>query len=108
MNIISGLHEYLYDDSQIMKAAEIAKVKLFDMRKLIPSKDMEVFTGRVADISAIRIAILGTDCAIGKRTTATILEESLNKRGIKTILINTGQTALIQGGRYSIALDSVP
>ncbi|MAA67726.1 MAG: EBNA-1 nuclear protein [Deltaproteobacteria bacterium] len=108
MNIISGLHEYLCNDSQIMKAAEISKVKLFDMRKPIPSKDMVVFTGSVADTSEIRIAILGTDCAIGKRTTATILEESLNKRGIKTILINTGQTGLIQGGRYGIALDSVP
>ena len=108
MNIVSGLHEYLSDDSEIVKAAKLKNIKIRDIRKPKPSKDMKVFNGRVANIDAIKIAILGTDCAIGKRTTATILEKTLNEQGIKTILINTGQTGLIQGGSYGIALDAVP
>jgi uncharacterized NAD-dependent epimerase/dehydratase family protein len=52
--------------------------------------------------------VLGTDCAIGKRTTATVLARALNARGLKTVLVGTGQTGLIQGARYGIALDAVP
>ncbi len=52
--------------------------------------------------------MLGTDSAIGKRTTATILTRSLNERGIKAVLVGTGQTALIQGARYGVALDAIP
>ena len=52
--------------------------------------------------------MLGTDCAIGKRTTATILTRALNERGVNTVMIGTGQTGLIQGARYGLALDAVP
>ena len=55
-----------------------------------------------------RIAVLGTDGAIGKRTTATILTRALNERGIKAVMVGTGQTGLIQGARYGIALDAIP
>ena len=52
--------------------------------------------------------MLGTDGAIGKRTTATILTQALNDRGITAVLVGTGQTGLIQGGRYGVALDAIP
>jgi len=52
--------------------------------------------------------VLGTDCAIGKRTTATLLTRALKARGLKAVMIGTGQTGLIQGARYGIALDAVP
>ena len=108
MNIVSGLHEYLGDDSEISSAAEEASVKIRDIRKPRPSKDMRLFDGSVSKVKAIRIAVLGTDCAIGKRTTATILARELNARGIKTILVGTGQTGLMQGAKYGIAMDAVP
>jgi uncharacterized NAD-dependent epimerase/dehydratase family protein len=57
--------------------------------------------------AAFRIGKLA-DGAIGKRTTATILARALNERGIKTILVGTGQTGLIQGARYGIAVDAIP
>ena len=52
--------------------------------------------------------MVGTDCAIGKRTTATILSQALNDRGVKTVMVGTGQTGLIQGARYGVALDAIP
>ncbi|MCK5940924.1 MAG: NAD-dependent epimerase/dehydratase family protein, partial [Planctomycetes bacterium] len=51
---------------------------------------------------------LGTDCAIGKRTTATILTKALNDLGLRAVLVGTGQTGLMQGARYGVALDAVP
>ena len=67
-----------------------------------------MFSGRIAEVTCPRIAVLGTDGAIGKRTTATILTRALNDRGIKAVLVGTGQTGLIQGARYGVALDAIP
>ncbi len=108
MNIVSGLHEYLGDDLEIGSAAQFGCVTIRDIRKPQPSKNMRLFDGCVADVEAIRIAVLGTDCAIGKRTTATLLANALNERGIKTVLVGTGQTGVMQGAKYGIALDAVP
>lgn len=108
MNIVSGLHEYLGDDPEISNAADAANVTIRDIRKPRPSKDMRLFDGSVSEGKAIRIAVLGTDCAIGKRTTATVLARELNARGIKTVLVGTGQTGLMQGAKYGVAMDAVP
>lgn len=108
MNIVSGLHEYLSDDSEIANAASVRNVTIRDIRKPKPSKDMRLFDGRVAGVKALRIAVLGTDCTIGKRTTATVLARALNAKGIKTVLVGTGQTSLMQGAKYGIAMDAVP
>ena len=67
-----------------------------------------MFSGRIAEVTCPRIAVLGTDCAIGKRTTATVLTRALNASGIKAVMIGTGQTGLMQGARYGVALDAVP
>ncbi|UWR13140.1 DUF1611 domain-containing protein [Sulfitobacter mediterraneus] len=108
MNVVSGLHEYLSDDREIANAASERKVTIRDIRKPKPSKDMRLFDGSVSDVKALRIAVLGTDCAIGKRTTATVLARALNAKGIKTVLVGTGQTGLMQGAKYGIAMDAVP
>jgi len=108
MNVINGLHEFLNDDP-IFKAASVANdVTIRDVRKPRDKKKLRMFSGKVNDLPCRRIAILGTDCAIGKRTTATILTRELNERGVKTVMIATGQTGLIQGARYGIALDAIP
>jgi len=108
MNIVSGLHEFLSDDVEISNAAFEQKVTIRDIRKPKPSKDLRLFNGSVANVNALRIAVLGTDCAIGKRTTATILAQALNAKGIKTVLVGTGQTGLMQGAKYGVAMDAVP
>ncbi|RFP88500.1 DUF1611 domain-containing protein [Rhodobacteraceae bacterium 63075] len=108
MNIVSGLHEYLGDDPEISAAAEAAKVTIRDIRRPRASKDMRLFDGSVSKVKAIRIAVMGTDCAIGKRTTATVLTRALNASGLRTVLVGTGQTGLMQGAKYGIAMDAVP
>ena len=67
-----------------------------------------MFSGKIAHVTCPRIAVLGTDGAIGKRTTATVLTRALNEFGIKAAMVSTGQTGLIQGARYGIALDAIP
>jgi uncharacterized NAD-dependent epimerase/dehydratase family protein len=67
-----------------------------------------MFSGHISTVTCPRIAVLGTDSAIGKRTTAEVLTRALNDRGIKAVFVGTGQTGLIQGARYGVALDAIP
>ena len=108
MNVVNGLHEFLNDDPVFATASAAKNVKILDVRKPRPKKDLRLFSGRIAEVTCPRIAVLGTDCAIGKRTTATILTRALNDRGVKAVMIGTGQTCLIQGARYGVSLDAVP
>ena len=85
MNIVNGLHEFLNDDP-VFKAACIANdVEIHDVRKPREKKDLRLFSGRISEVTCPRIAVLGTDCAIGKRTTANILTKALNDCGIKAV-----------------------
>lgn len=108
MNIVNGLHEFLNDDPVFIAARESSKVKILDIRKPRAKKDLRLFSGRISEVGCPCVAVLGTDCAIGKRTTATILTQALNNQGIKAVMIGTGQTCLIQGARYGVALDAIP
>ena len=108
MDIVSGLHEFLADDFEFAAAAAANGVLIRDVRKPRATKDLRVFSGRIAEVDCPRIAVLGTDCAIGKRTTATILTQALQARGLKAVMVGTGQTGLMQGARYGVALDAVP
>ena len=88
--------------------ARPAGVVIRDVRKPRPTKELRVFSGRIAEVDCPRIAVLGTDCAIGKRTTATILTQALQASGLNAVMIGTGQTGLMQGARYGVALDAIP
>lgn len=108
MSVVNGLHEFLNDDPEFVAAAAATGVKILDVRRPRPKKDLRIFSGRIADVECPRIAVLGTDCAIGKRTTANVLAQALLARGIHAVMVGTGQTGLMQGARYGLALDAVP
>ncbi len=108
MSLVNGLHEFLTDDLEFVAASVANNVEILDIRKPPGKKNLRMFSGRIHQVTCPRIAVLGTDCAIGKRTTATILAAALNERGVKTVLVGTGQTGLIQGARYGVALDAIP
>ena len=108
MNVVNGLHEFLNDDPVFAAAAAAHHVTIQDVRRPRHKKDLRMFSGAISRVTCPRVAVLGTDGAVGKRTTSTILARALNERGIKTVLVGTGQTGLIQGARYGVALDAVP
>ncbi|HET8929526.1 MAG TPA: DUF1611 domain-containing protein [Acidimicrobiales bacterium] len=107
MHIINGLHEFLNDDAEFVAAALLANVTITDVRRPKDKKDLQLFSGRIFDVTCPRIAVLGTDGSIGKRTTTILLVQALNDRGVKAVMVGTGQTSLIQGGSYGVAIDAI-
>jgi uncharacterized NAD-dependent epimerase/dehydratase family protein len=108
LGVICGLHEFLGEDPEFVAASLEHDVPITDVRRPRATKDLRTFSGRVLQVTCPRIAVLGTDCAIGKRTTATALTTALNATGLHAVLVGTGQTGLLQGARYGVALDAVP
>ncbi len=107
IHVDSGLHDYLSDDPELVALAAPSGAEIRDVRKPKPTRELHFFTGKIAEVGAVIIAVLGTDSAVGKRTTAILLEQALNAAGIKTLLIGTGQTSWMQGVRYGILLDAI-
>lgn len=108
MNLVNGLHEFLNDDEVFSQHATDCNVHIIDVRRPRQTKKLSSFTGAIHDVKCPRIAIMGTDCAIGKRTTATVLANSLRNNGLKIVLVSTGQTGVMQGNPYSLVMDSIP
>lgn len=105
MNIINGLPEYFTEDDEFIRKSNQHGVRIYDIRKAPPRNKLHIFTGRISKVKTPVILIAGTDCAVGKRTTARLLVELLKKQGVKTVFITTGQTGILQGAKYGIALD---
>lgn len=108
LNLVSGMREFLSDDHQFAAVARQHHVHIRDVRRPPALKDLRLFSGNIFNVPCLRIAVLGTDGAIGKRTTATLLVQALKSSGIHAALVCTGQTGLIQGGRYGMPLDAIP
>jgi uncharacterized NAD-dependent epimerase/dehydratase family protein len=107
LNIDCGLHDFLSDDPEIVALASKHGVQIRDIRKTPPRNQLHFFEGKIEQVDALVVAILGTDSAIGKRTTAWLLVNGLEAAGYKAEMIGTGQTAWMQGARYSLIMDSL-
>ncbi len=107
VSIMSGLHEWLGEDDELKALAIKNGVTLHDIRKEPPLRKLHKYKNLAGKLDCIRIPVLGTDAAIGKRTTAIVLAKALNERGIRTSFVATGQTGLMQGSKYGIPLDAI-
>lgn len=106
LNVDSGLHDFLSEDAEIVQIAKEKNIKIRDVRKPLRRDELHFFEGKIEQVKSIKVAILGTDSAVGKRTTARILCNALERKGYSAEFIGTGQTAWLQGARYGFILDS--
>jgi uncharacterized NAD-dependent epimerase/dehydratase family protein len=107
LSVDSGLHDFLSEDPELVALAAEKGVVLRDIRKPPPRSELHFFEGKITQVDALKVALLGTDSAVGKRTTAWLLEDALAAAGHPCVMVGTGQTAWLQGAKYSIVLDSL-
>lgn len=108
ISIVNGLHQPLGDNPDFKAAALNNEATILDIRKPRPFSEMHFYTGAILSVDTPIIAVLGTDCAIGKRTTARLIADMCRGSGIHTELIYTGQTGWMQGGGYGFIFDATP
>ena len=101
--LVNGLHQLLSQDPEV---APLASGGIVDLRKPKPASELRFWSGEVLSIPSPRIAVLGMDCAIGKRTTAMMIRDACRKRGMHAEMIYTGQTGWLQGLKHGFIFDA--
>jgi len=106
LSIVNGLHDYLNDRPEIASLANEYQVELIDVRRPKSRKDLHFWSGDIFKIKTPIIAVIGMDCAMGKRTTARLIRLACDAKGLNAEMIYTGQTGWLQGGKYGFIFDS--
>jgi len=106
VSVVNGLHEYLTEKPELVALAREKGAELIDVRKPKSRVDLSFWNGDIYKVTAPIIAVIGMDCAMGKRTTARMLKQACTANGIKSEMIYTGQTGWLQGGKYGFIFDS--
>ncbi|MBA2479205.1 MAG: DUF1611 domain-containing protein [Planctomycetes bacterium] len=104
MDVVSGLHHILGEDEEFAKAAKRRKVRIWDVRE--SPADVSVAQDRLRDLPQRRIALVGSDCNMGKMVTSVELDRGLRAAGYDSEFIATGQTGIMIAGS-GIAIDHV-
>lgn len=102
LDIVSGLHLKLADNSRVSAAAKASGSRLIDVR--LPPKNIPIATGKKR--TGNRVLMVGTDCAVGKKYTALALNNSMQAAGIDSTFRATGQTGIMIAGE-GIPIDAV-
>ncbi|MEQ8243747.1 DUF1611 domain-containing protein [Fulvivirga sp.] len=108
ISIINGLHEALGDIKEFSSIAELNDANIYDIRKPKPFKELHFWTGKIKEVKSFKVGLLGTDCALGKRTSSKLLVNELRKENISSHMVYTGQTGWLQGGKYGFIFDATP
>ncbi|MFO1053439.1 MAG: DUF1611 domain-containing protein [Planctomycetota bacterium] len=108
ISVVNGLHDFVVDDPQLVAAAAESGARIIDIRRPRPRSELHFWSGAIRDVRAPRLAVLGTDCALGKRTTSQLLVATCRQRGIDAEMVFTGQTGWLQGSRFGFVLDATP
>jgi uncharacterized NAD-dependent epimerase/dehydratase family protein len=106
ISVVNGLHEYLNDKADLVAIAQNTGAQLIDVRKPKSRADLHFWSGAIYEVTAPIVAVIGMDCAMGKRTTARMLKQACIAEGQKAEMIYTGQTGWLQGGQYGFIFDS--
>jgi len=102
LDIVSGMHSRLTGFPRLVQAAATYHVRLLDVRHT--DARFPAASGRKR--SGMRVATVGTDCALGKKYTALALTRALTACGVNATFRATGQTGIMIAGE-GIAIDAV-
>jgi uncharacterized NAD-dependent epimerase/dehydratase family protein len=102
LDLVSGMHTRLTSFPALVTAAAQHGVRLLDVRHT----DATFPAGSGRKRTGLRVATVGTDCALGKKYTALALTRALTARGATATFRATGQTGIMIAGE-GIAIDAV-
>ena len=107
-DVVSGMHVFLSEDEEWQAIADETGVELHDVRKPPTEEELRVADGSVEDVDANVVTVLGTDCAVGKRTTTFELYRAAIDAGLDAGWVATGQTGIMVGAHRGVVIDRLP
>jgi len=94
LDIVSGMHAPLNSVPALAETAARSGRKLVDIRR--PPPAIPPATGKKR--SGKRLAMVGTDCAVGKKYTALAMHRAMVQHGMSATFRATGQTGIMIAG----------
>jgi uncharacterized NAD-dependent epimerase/dehydratase family protein len=102
LDVRSGLHTFIGDDSEFAAAAAATGTDIVDYRR--PPERMETAVGRRHLPGKRVILTVATDCAVGKMSVALELRKAALAAGDRATFVPTGQTGMMIEG-WGVAVD---
>lgn len=103
LDIVSGLHEFLIEDTDYTDAATRSGSTLIDVRR---NTYKQVASAKGLSDRCVRIHTVGQDCSLGKMVTALEVQLGLAALGHDARFLATGQTGIMVSGR-GVPIDCV-
>jgi uncharacterized NAD-dependent epimerase/dehydratase family protein len=103
VDVISGMHNFLSTDKELLNIAKKNKAKIIDLRK--PPSTSHFPEGTWKNRSTPVLLVVGSDCDTGKMTTAWEIKERLSAYNKNIEFIGTGQTGILLS--KGVAIDAV-
>ncbi len=104
LDVHSGLHTFLGDDSEFSAAAAAHGTRIVDFRR--PPERHETAVGRSHEPGKKVILTVGVDCAVGKMSVSLELRKAAVAAGLPAVFVPTGQTGMMIEG-WGVAIDRV-
>lgn len=105
MHVVSGIHYRLAQDPELKALADKMGVVIWDTKE--PPAGLGTSQYKLLDIPQFIVHTVGSDCRVGKKTTALEVTNYLNQQGTNTVFAATGQSGIYITGK-GIAIDAVP
>ena len=106
LSLINTMHRLLGDNPELVDLARENGAEIIDVRRPKPTHELHFWTGEVLRLKTPIVAVLGLDCALGKRTTCRLILEMCRAHGIRAEMIYTGQTGWLEGCRHGFIFDA--
>lgn len=103
IDVVSGLHDHMIEDEELVAIANKTGAKLIDVRR---NRFRDTAKHATFPAHSIRVHTVGHDCSVGKMFTALEIERELLRRNENARFLATGQTGIMISGR-GIPIDSV-
>ncbi|HUG17369.1 MAG TPA: DUF1611 domain-containing protein [Planctomycetaceae bacterium] len=103
MDVVSGLHDFLCDNEEYVRAAAESGSQLVDVRRNRLKETAKALQFRPG---CIRIHSVGNDCSIGKMVATLEIQRGLASLGHSAKFLATGQTGIMISGE-GVPIDCV-
>jgi uncharacterized NAD-dependent epimerase/dehydratase family protein len=104
-DVFAGLHAFLADDPVFAALSAAHGGRIHDVRR--PPARRPIAARRATGVDALVVLTVGSDCNVGKMTTALEVRDELRRRGVRAAFVATGQTGIFIADE-GVAVDAVP
>ncbi|MCW7539599.1 DUF1611 domain-containing protein [Aquabacterium sp. A7-Y] len=105
MDVVSGLHFRIAGDPEFKTIASTSGSRIWDTKE--PPEELVTSAARVGPLDNYIIHTVGSDCRVGKKTTALEITHAACGKGFNAGFAATGQSGIYISGS-GVAVDAVP